>query len=142
IPATTAPTSIVSPSATRISVTTPAIGDGTSVSTLWVDTSNNGSSAATLSPTFLNHCVMVPSVTVSPSWGRVTSAMSGGFAPVSRSVVSSSVSAVEVAPGEGQHRLPEELGQARVRLDELGHLGHGRLPVHGAGAARELARQP
>ncbi len=45
------------------------------MSTLSVETSNNASSAATESPTFLNHCVMVPSVTVSPSWGRVTSAM-------------------------------------------------------------------
>ena len=73
--AMTVPTSTVSPSGTRISVSTPATGDGTSVSTLSVDTSNNGSSAATVSPTDLNHCVMVPSVTVSPSWGSVTSAM-------------------------------------------------------------------
>jgi hypothetical protein len=51
------------------------MGDGTSVSTLSVDTSNNGSSAATVSPTFLNQRVMVPSVTVSPSCGRMTSAM-------------------------------------------------------------------
>ncbi len=54
---------------------------GTSVSTLSVDTSNSGSSATTVSPTALNHFVMVPSVTVSPSWGRVTSAIrrSGSF---------------------------------------------------------------
>ena len=71
----TVPTSTVSPSGTRISVNVPATGDGTSVSTLSVDTSNNGSSAATVSPTCLNHCVIVPSVTVSPSWGRVTSAI-------------------------------------------------------------------
>ena len=71
----TAPTGTVSPSGTRISVRTPAIGDGTSVSTLSVETSNKGSSAATVSPTFLNQRVIVPSVTVSPSWGSVTSAM-------------------------------------------------------------------
>ena len=53
----------------------PDTGDGTSVSTLSVDTSNNGSSALTLSPTALNHCVIVPSVTVSPSCGSVTSAI-------------------------------------------------------------------
>ena len=41
----TAPTSTVSPSGTLISVSTPATGDGTSVSTLSVDTSNSGSSA-------------------------------------------------------------------------------------------------
>ena len=63
------------PPAPRISVTVPAIGDGTSVSTLSVLTSNNGSSAATVSPTFLNQRVIVPSVTVSPSCGNVTSAM-------------------------------------------------------------------
>jgi hypothetical protein len=28
-----------------------------------------------VSPTCLNHLVMVPSVTVSPNWGMVTSAM-------------------------------------------------------------------
>ena len=71
----TVPTSTVSPSCTRISVSVPATGEGTSVSTLSVDTSNNGSSADTLSPTDLNHCVIVPSVTVSPSCGSVTSAM-------------------------------------------------------------------
>ena len=73
--AITVPTSTVSPSATRISTSTPATGEGTSVSTLSVETSNNGSSAATASPTFLNHWVMVPSVTVSPSCGSVTSAI-------------------------------------------------------------------
>ncbi len=73
--AMTAPTGTVSPSCTRISVSVPATGEGTSVSTLSVDTSNSGSSAATASPIFLNQRVIVPSVTVSPSWGRVTSAI-------------------------------------------------------------------
>ena len=63
----TVPTGTVSPSFTRISNNVPAIGDGTSVSTFSVDTSNNGSSRAMASPTFLNHFVMVPSVTVSPN---------------------------------------------------------------------------
>ena len=72
----TAPTGTVSPSWARIWVRVPLIGEGTSVSTLSVLTSNSGSSAATWSPTFLNQRVIVPSVTVSPSWGRVTSAMS------------------------------------------------------------------
>ena len=74
--AMTAPTGTVSPSFARTSVRTPDTGDGTSVSTLSVDTSKSGSSAATASPTFLNHFVMVPSVTVSPSCGSFTSAMS------------------------------------------------------------------
>ena len=79
--AITEPTDTVAPSSTRISSTVPAMGDGTSVSTLSVDTSKSGSSSATASPTALNHLVMVPSVTVSPSWGRVTSAIrrSGSF---------------------------------------------------------------
>ena len=71
----TVPTGTVSPACTRISVSVPAIGEGTSVSTLSVDTSNNGSSAFTVSPTFLNQRVIVPSVTVSPSCGSTTSAM-------------------------------------------------------------------
>ncbi len=68
------PTSTVSPSGTRISVTTPAAGDGTSESTLSVDTSKSGSSRATVSPTAFIHRVTVPSVTVSPNCGIVTSA--------------------------------------------------------------------
>jgi hypothetical protein len=71
----TVPTGTVSPSLARISVSVPATGEGTSVSTLSVETSNKGSSAETVSPTFLNHRVIVPSVTVSPSCGRVMSAM-------------------------------------------------------------------
>jgi hypothetical protein len=56
-------------------VSVPATGEGTSVSTLSVLTSNSGSSAAIVSPTFLNQRVIVPSVTVSPNCGRVTSAI-------------------------------------------------------------------
>ena len=67
--AITVPTSTVSPSGTRISVIVPLAGDGTSESTLSVETSNSTSSWLTVSPTDLNHRVMVPSVTVSPSWG-------------------------------------------------------------------------
>ncbi len=74
--AMTAPTSTTSPSLALISVITPAIGEGTSVSTLSVDTSKRGSSSLTSSPTFLNQRRIVPSVTVSPSWGIWTSAIS------------------------------------------------------------------
>jgi hypothetical protein len=74
--ASTTPTSTVSPSGTLISVRVPLTGDGTSESTLSVDTSKRGSSSVTESPTALNHFVIVPSVTVSPSWGIVISAMS------------------------------------------------------------------
>ncbi len=71
--ARTAPTSTVSSSSTLISRRVPATGDGTSVSTLSVDTSSSGSSTATSSPTDFNHRVTVPSVTLSPRAGRVTS---------------------------------------------------------------------
>ena len=67
--AMTSPTSTVSSSSKRISVRTPATGDGISVSTLSVETSSNGSSTSTVSPTFFSQVVMVPSVTDSPSSG-------------------------------------------------------------------------
>jgi len=70
--AITSPTSMVSSSSARISSKTPATGDGTSVSTLSVETSSNGSSTETVSPTAFNHCVIVPSVTDSPSSGITT----------------------------------------------------------------------
>jgi len=66
------PTVTVSPSATRISVTTPLAGEGISVSTLSVEISTRTSSSLTASPTFFAHRRTVPSVTVSPSWGIVT----------------------------------------------------------------------
>ncbi len=66
------PTSAVSSSRTRISRSVPELGAGSSVSTLSVDTSSSGSSADTMSPTFFSHRVTVPSVTDSPSAGRMT----------------------------------------------------------------------
>src|ERR1700722_17074331 len=118
------PTSTVSPSSTRMAVRTPPAGDGTSESTLSVDTSNSGSSRATWSPTALYHLVMVPSVTVSPSCGMVTSGN------------------VEPPSGQGQHRLAEGLRQGRVRLDELGHLVGRRLPVDGQVPGPQLLGHP
>ena len=53
----------------------PATGDGISVSTLSVETSSNGSSTSTRSPTFLSQRVTVPSVTLSPSAGRLTDSL-------------------------------------------------------------------
>ena len=71
--ARTEPTSAVSSSLTRISCRVPATGDGISVSTLSVETSSSGSSTSTVSPTALSQRVTVPSVTLSPRAGRVTS---------------------------------------------------------------------
>src|SRR5699024_2314981 len=72
IRAISAPMSTVSSSSTRILVRTPATGDGISVSTLSVETSRSGSSTSTVSPTFFNHWVTVPSVTLSPRSGMET----------------------------------------------------------------------
>ena len=66
------PTSTVTPSSTRIALMTPLACAGISVSTLSVETSNNGSPRVTDSPTCLNHFATVPSATVSPNWGMVT----------------------------------------------------------------------
>jgi hypothetical protein len=74
--ASTVPTAAVSPSAMRISASTPLVGAGTSESTLSVDTSKRGSSARIGSPGCFSQRVIVPSVTVSPSWGIVTSTAS------------------------------------------------------------------
>jgi hypothetical protein len=67
------PTGTVSPSFTSTSRSTPSYGLGISESTLSVDTSYSGSSNATGSPTFFSQRPTVPSVTVSPSLGIVTS---------------------------------------------------------------------
>jgi hypothetical protein len=72
ITANSAPTATVESTATTIFCKTPATGEGISVSTLSVETSSNGSSTATWSPSFFNQRVTVPSVTDSPSAGMVT----------------------------------------------------------------------
>ncbi len=70
--ASSAPTSTVSSSSTLISSSVPATGEGISVSTLSVETSRSGSSTATSSPIDFSQRVTVPSVTDSPSSGRLT----------------------------------------------------------------------
>ena len=67
-----APTKTVLSTGTKIFSMTPAYGEGISVSTLSVETSSNGSSIATVSPSALSQRVTVPSVTLSPSAGIVT----------------------------------------------------------------------
>src|SRR5215470_11002709 len=67
--ATTAPTGATSPAATRISPSTPAVVAGTSIDTLSVSISNRLSPGLTASPIDLNHVVILPSATVSPSCG-------------------------------------------------------------------------
>ena len=67
------PTSTVSPSCTRICVSVPEAGLGTSVSTLSVEISSSDSSAATSSPSCFSHLVTVPSETDTPICGMTTS---------------------------------------------------------------------
>ncbi len=73
ITASFVPTSTVSPSWTKICCSIPVPGEGTSVSTLSVEISSSGSSAATSSPSCLSHFVIVPSETETPIWGMTTS---------------------------------------------------------------------
>src|ERR1700733_3757802 len=54
----------------------PATGEGISEFTLSVETSSNGSSRETGSPSFLSHCTTVAAIMLSPSFGRKTSMMS------------------------------------------------------------------
>src|SRR6185312_4570240 len=71
--ATTVLIPTVLPSSTLISESVPATGEGISASTLSVEISKSGSSRWTVSPGFLSHLVMVPSVMDSPIWGITTS---------------------------------------------------------------------
>jgi hypothetical protein len=65
--------STVFPSATLISASTPAAGEGISASTLSVEISRIGSSRFTRSPTFLSQRTTVPSWMLSPICGMITS---------------------------------------------------------------------
>ena len=71
--AITWPTVTVSPSATRISLTVPVAGEGSSTSTLSVEISTIVSSTLIGSPTLTCHSRIVPSVTDSPAAGVTTS---------------------------------------------------------------------
>ncbi len=92
----------VAPSSARISLRTPSNGDGTSALTLSVMTSRSGSYLSTWSPTCLSHLPIVPSATLSPSWGIVTFA-TFGLPPVCLSSrVVSTIPAIPVEPGRSQ----------------------------------------
>src|SRR4029453_5278564 len=114
----------------RISLSVPDAGAGTSESTLSVETSNSGSSASTWSPTLLSQRVIVPSVTVSPSWGIWMSTRGPPW------------SGVQAATRERERSLPERLAERRMRMDERAHLGRARLPVNGQVALLEQRRRP
>ena len=73
ITATTAPTLATSPTLKRMSVSVPVVVDGTSIEVLSVSISKRLSPGFTASPAALNHFVILPSATVSPSCGIRTS---------------------------------------------------------------------
>src|SRR5947208_3291095 len=73
IRASTSPTGTVASTGTRISVTTPLTGAGTSVSILSVEISQIVWSAWIESPTSTRQATTVPSATDTPIWGIVTS---------------------------------------------------------------------
>ncbi len=73
IRASTVPTPTVSSTGTRISVTTPLSGAGTSVSILSVEISQIVCSASMWPPTSTRQATIVPSATDTPIWGMVTS---------------------------------------------------------------------
>src|SRR5579872_4938282 len=73
IRASTDPTVTVDSTGTRISVTTPVTGAGTSVSILSVEMSQIADSASIVSPTPTRQPMTVPSATDTPIWGIVTS---------------------------------------------------------------------
>src|SRR5437588_9840413 len=70
--ASTVPTGTVCSVSTRISLTRPEAGAGTSLSILSVEMSQIVSSAFTQSPTRLCHATTVPSAIDTPIWGIVT----------------------------------------------------------------------
>src|SRR5947207_11228245 len=101
------PTSTVAPTSTRISVTRPLAGDGTSVSTLSVEISTMASSASTQSPTRFFHSTTVPSATETPIWGIVTSA----------TLVSEELKACLLHVADlGQHRALERRAERHRRV--------------------------
>ncbi len=67
--ATTVPTGTTSPAGTRISAIDPSLVAGTSIVVLSVSISKSTSPDETRSPTAFCQEMIVPSVTVSPSWG-------------------------------------------------------------------------
>ncbi len=100
-------------------MTTPAAGEGTSVSTLSVEISTRTSSTAIESPTFFAHRRMVPSVTVSPNWGMVTV-----VATVTRFL------SVQASTRRRHQCFPDRLRKGRMGVNERCGLGGVGLPAH------------
>src|SRR5258708_398152 len=117
ITASTVPTGTVVPGSTRIALSTPLAMAGISVVTLSVSTSKSGSSALTGSPTFLYQLATVPSVTVSPSCGMITSIVSLPFGSRGAARIQAAAHFRDDAHDRGHHRILELIGggQRHVR---------------------------
>jgi hypothetical protein len=71
-------TGTTDPSAARSFATRPLAGAGSSLSALSVAMDAIGWSFSTASPSRTSHLEIVPSATLSPSWGRITSIIMAG----------------------------------------------------------------
>jgi hypothetical protein len=90
-------TGTTSPSLASSFTTRPVTGAGSSLSALSVAIETRGWSFVTSSPSCTNHFAMVPSLTLSPSCGRVTSMIMG---PARLPMVAQLVDAIEGDVGE------------------------------------------
>src|SRR6185369_11085107 len=140
ITARSPPTSTVSSSPATIRSSTPAAGEGISVSTLSVETSSRGSSTSTRSPSCLSQRVTVPSVTLSPRAGIWTVKAMAGLSSCSwagddarlwvrRWGGGGSAVGVERLAGQGQVGLAERLVLRGVRVDQGGDVVGLGVPV-------------
>jgi hypothetical protein len=113
--AMTWPTVTVAPSSTSSSVIVPAIGAGSSMSTLSVDSSTTVWPSSTWSPTLTDHSRSVASVTDSPPDGVVMSTTWAGAASAAGALVPLPF---PLPAGAGRGRaLGRELDQERADLD-------------------------
>src|SRR5690606_88821 len=125
---------------------TPPAGAGTSIVTLSVSSSTTGSSAATVSPTCLNHWPIVASVTLSPSVGtRISTAIvptlvaawSAGVWPLPRGDARASLL--------GERLVEESLQLRQMRPHQARGRGGRSRPPHIVGAlaaAAHLVQHP
>ena len=132
IRAMTWPTVTVSPSSARISVIVPAVGAGSSMSTLSVEISTTAWPSCTSSPTLTDHSRIVPSVTDSPPAGVTMSTISPlPAASGSASVAGASGSVCGSAAGAS--------GSVTVRAPRVGlRLGGRRLGLGDRGGRRAV----
>src|SRR5271156_6691214 len=114
------PTGIVCPSAATIFAIRPAPGDGISVSTLSVEISTSGWSSTTTSPSFTSHFAMVPSTTLSPICGIVTS--------IAISVRRQVADRVHDFVGARQDEVLERRTECHVRVDRR-NAPHGTVEI-------------